>query len=120
MAKSYPYELRIRVMKALEEGMKITKISRVFTINRDTIYKWIKIKKETGNILPRLGNIKNNGRIINYEKIPEFEEFIDKNNDKTLDELAQVYPIKMTSRTICNYIKRIGYSYKKNFYSPKA
>ncbi len=42
MAAPYPYELRIRVISALESKMPVAKITGIFKVCRETVYKWKK------------------------------------------------------------------------------
>ncbi|WP_341791520.1 helix-turn-helix domain-containing protein [Rickettsia endosymbiont of Gonocerus acuteangulatus] len=44
MARAYAIELRLRVIKAVEKGIRISKVSQLFNVSRDTIqnlrYVW--------------------------------------------------------------------------------
>ncbi|WP_341763819.1 IS630 transposase-related protein [Candidatus Tisiphia endosymbiont of Beris chalybata] len=40
MAAPYPYELRIRVISALESKMPVAKITGIFKVCRETVYKF--------------------------------------------------------------------------------
>lgn len=44
MARAYAIELRLRVIKTVEAGIRISKVSKLFNVSRDTIYKWKKLK----------------------------------------------------------------------------
>jgi transposase len=114
MSKPYPYALRIRVLKLIEEGLSITKVKRLLNISRQTLHKWIAIKKETGDIKPKESYQKGHG--IKITDIKEFKELIDNNKDKSLKELAKVSG-KYAPTTIWRGIQKLGYTYKKNFYS---
>ena len=46
MSAAYSYDLRVRVMNAVDIGTKISEIVKMFKINRDTVYEWIKLKKK--------------------------------------------------------------------------
>ncbi|KJV76181.1 IS630 family transposase [Orientia tsutsugamushi] len=38
MAGSYSYDLRMKLFKALDEGLSIVKACKIFNISRNTIY----------------------------------------------------------------------------------
>ncbi|WP_341763810.1 helix-turn-helix domain-containing protein [Candidatus Tisiphia endosymbiont of Beris chalybata] len=114
MSKPYPYELRIRAIKLIEAGMSVSKVKELLNISRQTLHKWQNIKKEGGDITPKKGYQKgHNNKIKDME---EFKEFIDNNQDKSLKELARIFG-KCGATTIWHGIQKLGYSYKKNFYS---
>jgi transposase len=116
MPSPYSYELRVRVIKAVESGMSISKIKEVFRVSRDTVYKWKAIKEGTGDVRAKTGYQKGFSRMI-VKDLSAFKLFIDEHKDKSLRELAELYPIPISQSTVANYISRIGYTYKKSLLS---
>ena len=54
MAKAYSYDLRQKVIKAIElDGWKKSEAAEMFQISRNTIDLWLKRKQETGDYHPR-------------------------------------------------------------------
>lgn len=50
MAKAYSYDLRQKVIEAIElDGMKTSVASSLFNISRNTIDLWLKRQAETGD-----------------------------------------------------------------------
>jgi transposase len=50
MPKPYSYDLRKKVLQAIEQdGMKISLVSQLFNISRNTIDLWLKRQAETGD-----------------------------------------------------------------------
>jgi len=49
MPTPYSYDLRARVLQAIDEGMTKTQASRAFKLSRNTINLWLKRRKETGD-----------------------------------------------------------------------
>lgn len=115
MPAPYPYELRKRAMLAISNGERIREVSKRFIISRNTLYKWTKLQQETGSVIPRLGYQKGHSHIIKDQKL--FREFLEANNNKTSEELAKLWGAKVSATTIRAAIKKLGYSYKKNFLS---
>jgi transposase len=56
---------------------------------------------------------KGHNPLIPNEKLEEFKVFVDENNDKTFEELAEKWNGKISSGAIGRAIKRLKYSYKK-------
>ena len=115
MPAPYPYELRKRAMLAINNEERIEEVSKRFIISHNTLYKWINLQKETGSINPRLGYQKGHSQII--KDMGKFEEFLKVNNNKTSEELADLWGSKVSATTIRASIKKLGYTYKKNFLS---
>ena len=115
MPAAYPYELRIRVVNAHKKGTRVTKIKETFDVSRNTVYKWLKIKDETGDIKAKEGY--QNGHSHKVKNMEKFKNFIKANKDKTTKELSEEWGYKISSSTILRYINKINYSYKKNIFS---
>ena len=49
----YSEDLRLSVLHYVEQGGRKSEASRIFGVCRYTIYKWIKLKRETGSLSPR-------------------------------------------------------------------
>ena len=45
MPKPYSTDLREKLFARLDSGMSITNASKIFRINRQTIYNWVSINK---------------------------------------------------------------------------
>ncbi|WP_341791808.1 IS630 transposase-related protein [Rickettsia endosymbiont of Gonocerus acuteangulatus] len=70
MARAYAIELRLRVIKAVEAGIRISKVSKLFNVSRDTIYKWKKLKDKQGTLEAATGYQKGHSH-----KIKDSESF---------------------------------------------
>lgn len=116
MPKPYSYDLRKKVFQYIESGKTIIEASKAFNISRKVIFDWKKLKNETGSIKPKDSYQKGHSHKIT--NIEEFKNFLEKNKDKSCHELASLYHKPICSRTIWKTIKKLNYSYKKNFSSP--
>lgn len=114
MAKPYAYELRIRALRLIDEGMSISRVKGLLNISRQTLYTWQQVRKERGDVKPKEGYQKgHSNKITNYD---ELKALLDSNKDKSLRELERLYG-KCSAATIWRGIQKLGYSYKKNFYT---
>jgi transposase len=112
MAKAYSYDLRQKVIQAIElDGLKKSEASELFNISRNTINLWFQLKEETGDLKekPRQGGIKT-GKITDWEN---FREFVSQNGDKTQAEMAQLWEGEISARTISRALQKIGFTRKK-------
>lgn len=103
-------------MNALESKMTVAEVMRIFSIYKDTVYKWKALKESTGDTKARTGYQSGHTRMI-IKDLDEFKAFIDGHRDKGLRELAELYSGKVSQSTIANYLTHIGYTYKKSLLS---
>ena len=108
---SYSYDLRQKVLAALDNGMKKTEASRVFSMSRNTIDLWIKRRDQTGDCQACSGYQTGSGhKITDWER---FRAFAKEHGDKTQTEMAQLWGEPISQRTISRALKRIGFTRKK-------
>ena len=86
MSAAYSYDLRVRVMNAVDSGTKISEIVKTFKINRDTVYEWIKLKKEAGDVKSKVNYQKGHSHKI--QDMSKFKAFIEKNYNQTSKFMA--------------------------------
>ena len=55
MPTPYSYDLRAKVLQAIDEGITKTQVSRVFNLSRNTINLWLKRREETGSYKALVG-----------------------------------------------------------------
>ncbi|SPR04226.1 IS630 family transposase [Orientia tsutsugamushi] len=115
MARRYSYDLRMKIFKAVDDGLSIVKACKIFNISRNTIYRWKHLKRETGDIKAKpYGQAKGYNAKIDLK---EFEELIINHNDKTSKELSIILGNRLQRTRINYYRKLLGYTYKKNLSS---
>lgn len=111
MAKAYSYDLRQKVMQAIElDGMKKSEASEVFNISRNTINLWFQRKAETGDV-----QVKSRPTLSPKQKITDWEKFrafAKEHKDKTQAEMAQLWG-DVSSRTISRTLQKLGLTRKK-------
>lgn len=118
MAKAFSYDLRLRVIRAIEQGLPIIEASKVFNVSRKVIFDWKKLKRETGDVKARQRYRGGHSHCVT--DLEAFKMFIENNSDKTAKELAALWPDPISRSTVLRLKKKLGYSYKKNFLSPQA
>lgn len=103
---AYSTDLRERVIEYIGAGNTIKETCRIFKVNRQTIYKWRKLKAETGSAERQPyqhGAIK-----LNDQKLIEF---VKAHPDLYLKDYA--VPFNMTPSGICRAFQRLGITLKK-------
>jgi len=117
MAKGYSYDLRLRVIQSVEEGMSPKKASEIYKISRKVIYDWKQLKLKTGDVKRKEGYQTGHRSIIKDRQA--LAKFLEQNPNKTGAELARAWPDSISVSSMNKTLRRFGFSYKKNISSPK-
>jgi transposase len=111
MPASYSYDLRTKVIDAIDKGMKKTQASRIFQISRNTINLWLRKREQTGDYRAEEGYQKGyNHKITELDK---FRDFAQVNGNLTQKEMAELWSEKISDCTIGKALRKIGYTRKK-------
>ncbi|MEH1880514.1 IS630 family transposase [Nostoc sp.] len=113
MPASYSYDLRTKVINAIDGGMGKTQVSHIFAISRNTIDIWLKKREETGDYQSKIGYQQGyNPKIPDLE---QFQKFTLLNGSKTQAEMAEAWPEEVSDRTIGKALKKLVIPEKKTY-----
>lgn len=115
MPAPYSYDLRVKVMQFLDTKKTIKEASKLFRISRKTIMEWKKLRKASGDVKSKEGYRKGHSHI--FKDLVRFKEFIKDNPNKSAVELAKLWDKPVSASTILRALNKLGYSFKKKFYS---
>jgi transposase len=102
-------DLRIKAMKAIQSGLKKEEVSKIFNVCRKTIYNWINLEQQQGNLLATTGFQK--GYSHKFKDYTKFKSYVNEHSDYTQEEIALFFNI--SSSTVSRALNKIGYSRKK-------
>lgn len=112
MAKPYSYDLRQKVIQAIElDGWKKSEAAKIFQISRNTIDLWLKRRKKTGDYRPLSNRPHHSPTKIKDWK--QFKKFAHQYGNKTQGEMALLWHEEISPRTISRGLKKIGFTRKK-------
>ena len=103
---AYSSDFRQKVISYYERTGSVSETATVFEISRNTIYEWLKLKKQTGKLDHQVTGPK--PRKIDREKLVTY---IEKHPDAYLTEVAVEFDCHPTA--IHYALKAIGYTRKK-------
>lgn len=106
---TYSLDLRERAVAAVHRGMQKTSVCKLFNICRQTLYSWLDLETEQGDLSAKTGFQK--GHSHGIKDFDKFREFVDLHPDYTQEEIAEHYSVG--SSTIGRAMVKIGYSRKK-------
>lgn len=112
----YSVDLRSRVVGAVDSGMTQEEAADVFRIGVATVYRWIRLRRETGGLEPRpIGG--GNPRAVDERGEAILRELVNERPDRTLKELAHALAARGVSSSpasVGRALRRIGLTRKKN------
>ena len=111
MPAPYSYDLRIKVIEAIDGGMGKTQASKIFNISRNTINLWLNKRKQTGDYKAKEGYQQGYGAKIT--DLDKFREFARKHGSQTQAEMAEAWEEAISDQTIGKALKKIGFTRKK-------
>jgi transposase len=112
MAKAYSMDLRNRVIAACDAGEMTEKVALRFGVSARAIYKWFRLRKETGSLTPRHSRPGRKPALAKHAN--RLRELVAKHPDDTLQELVTKLPVKVSTSTLWETLHRLGISFKKS------
>ncbi|EKQ71045.1 transposase [Leptolyngbyaceae cyanobacterium JSC-12] len=115
MAKAYSYDLRQKVINAIQlDGMKKSEAAQVFGISRNTIDLWLQRQKATGDYQAKSTRPhQTHSKITDWDK---FAEFAQQHGGKTQKQMAQLWDDPISDWTISRALQKLGLSRKKDLW----
>jgi transposase len=113
--KAYSQDLRERVVRAIDQGISRAEVTRVFGVSESTIKRYLKLRRETGNLAPRPipGRPKKKMQPLLDGLRPQLEA----HPDATLEEHSKLWEaetgVKVSSSTMGRAIQRLQWTRKK-------
>ena len=109
MAAPYDYDLRTKAIEAVKRGEKKLHVAQMLNISRNSIDLWLNREEEIGDYQA----IANKGRPPKIKDEQKFRQFIIENNDKTQQQMAQLWGDNITQQNISYFCQKIGITRKK-------
>lgn len=109
MAAPYSQDLRDRVLRAYDRGMKTKQIAETFGVSSSWARRVKQRRRETGEISPRrMGSP--GVTIVDRDRLAEL---VREHPDATLAELRDDLGVQCALSTLCMALKQMGLSFKK-------
>jgi transposase len=109
----YSSDLRERVARAWDAGMKPDQIAVTYEVSRSWVYRLLQRRRVTGSLAP-LAQTKFRSRTLTGDEEERLMTLLAVRPDATLAELQQALPTTAALSTIWRAIGRRGFTVKKN------
>ena len=111
MPSPYSYDLRIRVVAAVEKGREVREARHPFGVPRDTLTAWLARKEATGEVPAKVGYQRGHAHKVTAPE--QFTTFVQAQGEATVEELADAWG-GVKRMTIWRQLHKIGYPHKKS------
>ena len=108
---AYSVDLRERVVAACDAGEKPEEVGPRFSVCVRTVYYWLSLRKETGEVIPRAGDRGPEPKLAKHSD--RLSELVRKRPDATLGELRSGLRVEVGIETIRRALLSLGLSFKK-------
>ena len=119
--KPYSKDLRLKVLAAVDRGMPRKEIVRVFGVSAPTIRRYLRLRRETGDVEPRPvpGPPARKGAAL----VAALPAQARANPDLTLEEHCELFEeaegVKVSTATMSRAFERLGLPLKKSLSPPQ-
>ena len=114
--RGYSLDLRTRVLSAVQDGMTQDEAADVFSVGVATVYRWVRLHRETGSLEPR----PHGGGpepVLSDQDHQLLKKLIEEKPDRTILELTnltnQRTQNQASTSSVYRAIKRLGLTLKK-------
>ncbi len=120
--KPYSKDLRLKVLAAVDRGMPSKEVARVFGVSEPTIRRYVRLRRETGDVEPRpLPGPPARKRGALERRLPAQVRL---NPDLTLAEHCELFEeesgMEVSDATMSRAFKRLGLPLKKSPSRPQS
>lgn len=118
--KTYPIELRRRVLDAVEKRLGTQEqVAKTFSVSVIWIRKLLQRRRQTGSIEP-LPRTQGRKPAFKGSYLIQLNDFVKKHPDATLEEIKEHFSGKVNCSLVAIHhtLKRLGWRYKKKRYEP--
>lgn len=112
MAKAYSLDLRERVVAAVDRGENPAEVAQQFQITERTIWNWLALRKQTGDLKPRVGDV--GPACVLEEHRERILRSVAEHPDDSLSERRQQLNLPGCLMTLSNALRRWGITHKKS------
>ena len=114
MAKAYSMDLRERVLKDCDTGMRSEDVAQKYSVSASWVYDLRKKRRETGSIAPKQQRHGSRPKLEPYEK--EVRQLVSEHPDATLAEFCEMLSqhVSVSTATLCDFLRHLKITRKKD------
>jgi transposase len=113
--KAYSQDLRQRVLRALDQGMKRSEIVKTFDVSLATLKRYLKQRRETGEVSPKPipGRPAKKGSALDAGLKEQLQVYPDATLHEHCQRWEATHGVQVSSATMSRAMQRLGWPRKK-------
>jgi transposase len=117
MPKPYSLDLRERILKDCDAGMRSEDVAEKYSVSASWVYDLRKKRRETGSIAPKKQRHGQKPKLEPYEK--EVRQVVADHPDATLAEFCEMLSkhVSVSTTTLCDFLRHLKITRKKRLSS---
>ena len=116
--RAYSMDLRERVWADCQAGLATAAVAAKYTVSPAWVRRLKQRQKASGSIAPRPPSPGRPSRLAPHEA--RVRELVRDDPDATLAELRDRLGLRISVAALCNYLRRLGLSFKKKSSGPPS
>jgi transposase len=118
MPKAYSIDLRERVLKDCDAGMRSEIVAEKYSVSASWVYDLRKKQRETGSIAPKQQRHGQLPKLAPYEK--EVRQLVNEHHDATLAEYCVMLSehVSISTTSLSDFLRRLKITWKKRLCTP--
>ena len=121
---AYSKDLRVRVLAAVDRGEPRARIVETFDISLATVRRWLRRRRETGEVAPRPSPGRTPSICKTAEERRALWEQLESNPEATLEEHRESWErergVRVSVATMSRAIRRLGWTYNQRRWQPPS
>jgi transposase len=111
--KSYPIELRTRIVDAVDRGLgSVPAIAARFSVSITCVTNYLQLREQTGSLQPR-PNAGGRAPAIPEDRYPELRQILQEQPDLTLDQIRERLQVSCSLAALCRTLQKLQLTRKK-------
>jgi transposase len=111
--KSYPVELRSRIVDAVDRGVgSVPAVAALFRVSITCVTNYLQLREQTGSLHPR-PNPGGRAPAIPPDRYPELQQLLQEQPDLTLDQLRERLQLSCSLAALCRTLQKLQLPRKK-------
>lgn len=114
---AYSKDLRLRALTAVDRGERREEIARLFGVSVATIGRYVRRRRETGEVAPRPSPGRTPSILRTAEERDALWRQLEANPEATLEEHCEAWErergVRVSVATMSRAIRRLGWTYKQ-------
>ena len=113
--KAYSQDLRQRVLRAIDAGLKQAEVAKTFAVSTSTIKRYLNQRRESGHVLPKAipGRPAVKGAVLQAHLRAQLEAHPDATREEHCRLLRADHGIQVSPASISRARTRLGWTRKK-------